>query len=75
MKLKKLDTCAHCHNRHNNRTLSPTDENEKVLLNALKHIISLTYKCLLHFVLTYIAPYERKGEGYSLIFGSLQQEA
>lgn len=71
---KKPGTFTHCHSRHNNRTPSPTDEKEQVLLYALEHIISLKYKCLFHFILTYVG-LMRKGKGYSLTFGSLQQEA
>lgn len=72
----KLKKTRHFHTlpTYNNRTPSPTDEQEQVLLYALEHIISLKYKCLFHFILTYVS-LMRKGKGYSLTFGSLQQEA
>lgn len=54
--------------------MSPKDEKKQVLLYAFKYIFNLKSRCLLHFLLTYVMPFERKCKGYRLMFGSFQQE-
>lgn len=64
-------------NKHFHTLPQPTKQGclPQTKSNVALCFISLKFKFLLHFILTYVVPYERKIEVYSLIFQSFQQEA